>query len=180
MLPQVLSTALLCTHASVELSQSSGVAVWMGKDVWMCWCCLWKMLPSKAKCLCPPSFPHNQQFWGFICTYIPWRESLVSCTVDFLREGITLCLEQTLGGIQSSLQECGSEPKAAGAADPRKAQGLQGVQWAMEGGRKDFWPESKARQLEIYSTALSALISQTWSSHGGVRRAWLVKHKPHV
>lgn len=46
----------------------------------------------------------------------------------FPREGITVCLEQTLGGIQSSLQECGSEPKAAGAADPRKAQGLQGVQ----------------------------------------------------
>lgn len=52
----------------------------------------------------------------------------MSCTVGFLREGITVCLEQTLGGIQSSLQECGSEPNAAGAADPRKAQGLQGVQ----------------------------------------------------
>lgn len=52
-----------------------------------------------------------------------------------------------------------------------ESSGLKGVEWAMEGGRKDLWLEPKARQLEIYSTAPSALSFWMWNSHWGVWRA---------
>lgn len=42
---------------------------------------------------------------------------------------------------------------------PGKLRAYQGLSGHGRGGRKDLWPEPKARQLEIYRAALSALIS---------------------
>lgn len=79
-------------------------------------------------------------------------------------------MEQILWGIQSSLEECGPEPKASGAADPSKAWGLRGAESVEEGGRISGQKPGHG-SLEASRAVLSTLISLMCNGHRG---AWRV------
>lgn len=175
MLPQVLCPALVCTHGNVELSQSCVGCCVDGEG------CLWRMLPPEAKSLCLPSnYFHITNSY----MYIPWRESLVSCTLGFLRKEKNLpAWSRPFEGFKVPWRNAALNRRRQVQLIPGKLRAYQGFTGPWRGeGRISGWNPRPG------SWRFPALLYLPWflgrgtvtEVCGGQWGTWLAKHKPHI